>query len=103
MVGSLIWAMVDRYPNQSWWPSPELLVRPLANLGIAVVLAIIAGALLAKILPRTSFYNRLVLSAATPEGPGITIPVTSTGLALGTSGVTLTDLRPAGRAEFDGR
>ncbi|MGV3532967.1 MAG: NfeD family protein [Chthoniobacteraceae bacterium] len=103
MVGSLIWAMVDRYPNQSWWPSPELLVRPLANLGLAAVLAIIAGALLAKILPRTSFYNRLVLSAATPDGPGITIPAMSTGLALGTSGVTLTDLRPAGRAEFEGR
>jgi membrane-bound serine protease (ClpP class) len=102
MISALIWAMVDRYPNQPLWPAPELLIRPLANLGIAVVLAIIVGALLAKILPRTSFYNRLVLSAAAPAGPGITIPSTSSGLSAGSGGVAVTDLRPSGRAEFDG-
>jgi membrane-bound serine protease (ClpP class) len=102
MVSALIWAMVDRYPNEPWLPAPELLVRPLANLGLAVLLAIIAGAILAKYLPRTSFYRHIVLSAASPSGPGVSIPSMSSSLPYGAPGVAKTDLRPSGRAEFDG-
>lgn len=103
MVGALIWAMVDRYPSESWWPESEMLVRPLANLGLATVLAILTGAFLAKFLPRTSFYHRIVLSAETPSGPGISIPSVSSALPTDAVGVAITNLRPSGRAEFDGQ
>ena len=52
MVGALIWAMVDRYPGEPFLPTSAMLVRPMVNLGIAFVLAIIAGGALAKYLPR---------------------------------------------------
>ncbi len=103
MVGALIWAMVDRYPDQSWWPDSDMLIRPLANLGLATLLAIVTGAFLARWLPSTGFYQRMVLSAATPSGPGVSVPATSSTLSREAAGVAITDLRPSGRAEFDGR
>lgn len=100
MVGSLIWAMIDRWPSESWWPTSEMLVRPLVNLGLAAVAGFVAIYLLAKILPKTSFYQRIVLTAAEPSGPGVSIPLERTRLTAGEAGRARTTLRPAGKAEF---
>jgi membrane-bound serine protease (ClpP class) len=102
VVGSLVWAMVDRYPSDPILPSDEMLARPLLNLGIAVIFAIVALYFFAQLLPKTSLYHRVVLSAAIGEGAGITIPATSLSIAVGDVGEAKTTLRPSGRAEFDG-
>lgn len=101
MVGALIWAMIDRYPGEPFLPTSEMLVRPLMNLAIAVVLAIAAGWALAKYLPRTSFYHRIVL-LSTVHGNPMVAGIRTNPVELGQSGTAQSMLRPSGKAEFGG-
>src|SRR6266850_8618942 len=71
MLASMLWAMVDRYPEQPFFPTGEMLAVPLLNLFIALVAAAIVIALLAKYLPRTSFYRRFALLTTNPPGPSL--------------------------------
>ena len=103
MLGSLIYAMVDRYPSEPFWPSSEMLFRPMINLVIAFFLSVGAAALLAKYLPRTSFYQRIVLGATVPSGPLVSEPIAMLGLEIGERGASRTVLRPSGKAEFGGK
>ena len=103
MVGGLIWAMIDRYPGDSWWPTDEMITRPLINLGLAFLGGIFAIYLLAKLLPKTSLYGHLVLGAASGSASVSRVPTVKSHLALGTTGVAQTMLRPSGKAEFDGQ
>jgi membrane-bound ClpP family serine protease len=60
-------------------------------------------ALLARYLPRTSFYRRFALMAANPSGPSFSAPrefVTSRSIAPGTQGLAVTTLRPSGKGRF---
>ncbi len=104
MLASLLWAMVDRYPGQTFFPTGAMLRVPLANLLIAMIVAVIAIAILAKFLPRTSVYRRFVLSADIPSGPslaGAPRQFSSTLVVpLGATGTALTTLRPSGKARF---
>jgi membrane-bound serine protease (ClpP class) len=103
MIGAMVYAMVDRYPSQPVIPSSEMLLRPLLNVVIALIGTVIVGALLAKFLPRTSFYSRIVLADAVASGPGVTAPVAVLGVPVGTVGTAQTTLRPSGKAEFSGQ
>jgi membrane-bound serine protease (ClpP class) len=103
MTGSLLWAMVDRYPGESWIPPFAALVGPLTNFGLALVLTIIAGIVLAKFLPRTSLYSRLVLGSSVGGSDPVAVPSSAGVLTVGQSGKALTMLRPSGKAEFAGQ
>ncbi len=103
MAGALVWAMVDRYPGQPLWPTGDMLVRPMVNFGLAALAAAVAIYFLAKLLPRTSLYGRLVLAETDPAGllrsaagAELTVPV-------GAVGIAKTMLRPSGKADFRGR
>src|SRR5215467_13802407 len=61
MIASLLWTMIDRYPQQPFLPTGRMLAIPLLNMFIALVGASIVIALLARYLPRTSFYRRFAL------------------------------------------
>lgn len=100
MLVSLLWTMVDRYPNQPIWPSPEMLVVPVLNLLIAGVLGFFAVLALARLLPKTPFYSHLVLAAASAPG---TVGIPGDVVATEQRGVALTDLHPTGKVEIDGR
>jgi membrane-bound serine protease (ClpP class) len=104
MLGSLVWAMIDRYPNQQLLPTAEMLRVPMLNLFIAIVAAAIAIAILARYLPRTSVYQRFVLSADIPPGPSLsTAPrefAAASNVSAGAEGTALTTLRPSGKARF---
>ena len=102
MVGALIWAMIDRYPGEPFLPTSEMLVRPLINLGVALLLALIAGAVLARYLPRTSFYQRIVLSSTVHGDPAIVGVAHASSIQLGQNGIAQSMLRPSGKAEFGG-
>jgi len=103
VAGALLWTMVDRYPRQPFVVDPDLFLRPLINLGVAALLAIICISVLAKYLPETSIYSRFVLSSNKPKGPAFS-PVRSefTRLSIGDEGVARSILRPSGTALFDG-
>ncbi len=103
MVGSLVWAMIDRYPGDAWWPSGEMLTRPLINLGIAVLGGIGVALLLAKLLPKTSLYHYIVLDAASGAASASRVPVVNSRMPLGAVGIAHTSLRPSGKVQFDGQ
>jgi membrane-bound serine protease (ClpP class) len=104
MIASLVWAMIDRYPQQPFLPTGKMLAIPLLNMLIAVVGASIVIALLARYLPRTSFYRRFALIDSNPPGPSLagTPRQFATALALspGMHGTAVTVLRPSGKARF---
>ncbi len=100
---SVVWAMVDRYPGSPLVPDPALLVAPLLKLALAVGLSGIAIAILAKYLPKTSFFHGLVLAGRNPAGAALS-PTKSefTRLPVGAEGVARSILRPSGKAEIGG-
>jgi membrane-bound serine protease (ClpP class) len=104
MLGSLLWTMIDRYPGQNFFPTGKMLAVPLLNMFIAIVASIIAIALLARYLPRTSFYRRFALIDSNPPGPSLAgAPrqfATAQALSPGMQGTAVTVLRPSGKARF---
>src|SRR5947199_10621512 len=72
MLASLLWAMIDRYPEQPFLPNGKMLALPLLNLFIAIVGSFIVIAMLARYLPRTSFYRLFALIDSNPPGPSLT-------------------------------
>ncbi|MGH8046874.1 MAG: NfeD family protein [Chthoniobacterales bacterium] len=99
MLGSLLFAMVDYFPGDPWVPTADMLLRPAINLAIALLLSTLLIALIARFFPSLPLFRRLVLAT---QGPAE--PVVEPGrVRVGETGVALSILRPAGRAEFDGR
>jgi membrane-bound serine protease (ClpP class) len=104
MLASLLWAMIDRYPGDTFFPTGRTLALPLLNLLIAMVAAAIVIALLARYLPRTSIYRRFALMTSNPPGPSLAgAPrefATAMSISPGMQGVALSILRPSGKARF---
>ena len=103
MIGALLFAMVDFYPSQPFEFSLDILMRPLLNLGIALVLFVFAVSALARFLPNLPFFNRLILATQSASGPSTenTTPAFfEPRVRVGEDGVARTILRPAGKAEF---
>jgi membrane-bound serine protease (ClpP class) len=104
MVGALLWAMIDRYPGETFLPSRASLAIPLLNLSIAIIAAAIVIAILARYLPRTSLYRRFALMATNPSGPSLAgAPhefANATALSPGMRGTSMSILRPSGKAKF---
>ncbi len=104
MLGSLLWAMIDRYPGETFFPTAPMLRVPVLNLLIAMIASVIVIALLAKYLPRTSVYRRFVLSTNSPSGPSLSSSQRdfhrAMEIATGAQGQAVTTLRPSGKARF---
>src|SRR5713226_6304898 len=104
MLASLLWAMIDRYPGETFFPTGRMLAIPLLNLFLAIAAAVIVIVLLARYLPRTSIYRRFALITSNPPGPSLAgAPrefATALALAPGMQGVSLSILRPSGKARF---
>jgi membrane-bound serine protease (ClpP class) len=104
MLASLLWAMIDRYPGETFFPTGRMLALPLLNLSLAIAAAVIVIVLLARYLPRTSIYRRFALMTSNPPGPSLAgAPrefATALALSPGMQGVSLSILRPSGKARF---
>ena len=104
--GSLIWAMADIWPNQpvsvAW--SSDLLVRPVVNLGLGVVIAVVLAGLLVRYLPKGWVWDRIVLREAVVSAAQSAGAAPNSGMEelTGRSGVVVTPLRPGGEVEIDG-
>jgi len=106
MLGSIFFAMVDFYPAQPLDFSFDLLVRPMANLAIAIIASVIAIALLARFLPDLPVFRRLFLTARSQAGTSVPVPdpacPATPDVSPGDSGTARTILRPAGTAIIGG-
>ena len=104
MLGSLVWAMMDRYPHEPLMPTAEMLQRPLWNLLITAALSIVAIIMVAKWLPKTPILRAVMLDRSNPLGTSLeaTGSPSLTHLAIGAEGVAVTILRPSGKARIGG-
>src|SRR5437879_8718874 len=104
MLASLLWAMIDRYPGETFFPTGRMLAMPLLNLFIAIAASVVVITFLARFLPRTSLYRRFALMTSNPPRPSLAgMPrefATPLALMPGMQGTALTILRPSGKARF---
>ena len=105
MLGALLWAMIDRYPGETFFPTGDMIAIPLRNLFVALVAAAVLIMILARYLPQTSFYRRFALMTTNPPGPSLAgAPrefATALDLTPGMQGLAQTTLRPSGKGRFD--
>ncbi|TDJ53253.1 MAG: nodulation protein NfeD [Ignavibacteria bacterium] len=80
----------------------ELVSRAIIQLSISLVLALVLIFVLAKYLPKTSIFNKFVLSVSEKSVDGFSSHSFAEDL-VGAEGIALTTLRPAGTAEINGR
>jgi membrane-bound serine protease (ClpP class) len=104
MLASLLWAMIDRYPGETFFPTGDTLAVPLRNLALTLVAATLVIMVLARYLPKTGLYRRFALMTTNPPGPSLAgVPrefATAIDLALGMQGTAQTMLRPSGKGRF---
>ena len=100
MLGALLFAMVDHWPSSPGLPGGADFQRPMENFVMALAGTAVLIAILAKLLPKTSFYSRLVLANASVSGPAVSIPLANLAVKAGDIGEAATTLRPAGKATF---
>lgn len=95
MVGALFLGLV---PNDGVaLPDAATVSRALATLATSLVLLVLLAISLARLLPSSSRFNRLVLAPALSAAEGYTAADTDETL-IGATGTALTPLRPAGTA-----
>ncbi|HEY9155924.1 MAG TPA: NfeD family protein, partial [Opitutaceae bacterium] len=104
MLGSLVWALADFWPHQPTFDL-SVFVQPLANVGLGLLIAVISGALLVRFLPKSWFFDRMVLRSAVGSSAQIAglAPEMEMRPLIGREGVVLTPLRPFGQVEIDGQ
>lgn len=108
MIGSLLWAMTDIWPEGTegfeWnWAMFE---KPLQNLLGGAFLGIIIILVLARFLPKTFLWKRLVLADTVGGGAAIESENARTAAeasVIGSVGVAVTELRPGGEIEINGK
>ncbi|HEX8076211.1 MAG TPA: hypothetical protein VF511_00240 [Chthoniobacterales bacterium] len=104
MLGSLLWAMIDRYPGETFFPTGDMLATPLRNLFVTLLASVVVIMVLARYLPKTSLYRRFALMTTTPPGPSLAgVPrefATALNVTPGMQGTAQTMLRPSGKARF---
>ena len=105
MLGALMMAMVPHIPTNvpGLPPFPVLpdLYESFVRLGLSLVLSTISMLILARYLPETRLFSRLVLEAATDAKSGYTASENTRAL-IGQTGVSVTPLRPGGTGDFAG-
>jgi membrane-bound serine protease (ClpP class) len=109
MLGSLVWAMADLWPNESFtvaWTG-DAFTRPLTTLGLGLLVAVALGVILARFLPRGWVWDKMIVQstvggAAQMAGGGVGSAADVTAL-IGRAGVAASALRPFGQVEIDGK
>lgn len=102
LLSGIVLAMVERPLSGGWLPSLDSLLRPLGHVAAAAAGTVAIGWLAARFLPRTPPYRELVLTASTSRAGGFVSHDPPSDL-VGRVGVTISDLRPAGVAQFGER
>jgi membrane-bound serine protease (ClpP class) len=104
MLGALLWAMIDRYPGETLFPTGDMIAIPLRNLFLTLLGATVVIMVLARYLPKTNLYRRFALMTTNPPGPSLAgVPrefATAVDLTPGMQGTAQTTLRPSGKGRF---
>lgn len=114
--GALLFAMVDRFAVNDAKEAGNMtqallhaLAWPAVSLSVGLLGATVLILLMMRFLPEVPLFRGLVLREQLSGGVGASVGAAGGNIGAGTaslggqSGVALTDLRPAGKAEVDGR
>jgi membrane-bound serine protease (ClpP class) len=99
IIGSIFLSLIGN--NLPYWDSAAV-SRAIIQLSASLLFAFILIYILAKFLPKSSAFSRLVLSNEEKADQGF-VSYPSEKELLGLEGIALTTLRPAGSAEFNGQ
>jgi membrane-bound serine protease (ClpP class) len=105
MLGSLIWAMADLWPNEPILISGEAFIGPLYSVIAGVLLAVVLFLAILRFLPRGGPWGNMILETAIGGGPDFTPSLSgeSSGSDLiGLTGKAVTPLFPSGQVEING-
>lgn len=102
IITSLIMAMVQHYPGGTWYPPVIQMEKAMTTLGMALTICAVGVAVLAKFLPETALFRRIMLTSAVPSKDGYQAGATAEEL-VGATGQAETDLRPGGIATINGK
>lgn len=80
----------------------EIIGTAIIQLAIALIGSVVGILLIAKFLPKSNIFNKLVLAEEETADKGF-VSYPSAKELVGKEGISLTDLRPAGSAEFNGQ
>jgi membrane-bound serine protease (ClpP class) len=112
VLGTLFFAMVDGFAFEDntvrgWDASGALdfINQPALNLAIGLLGSTVLMMLMMRYLPNAPLFSRLVMNNALASGDSTGLDSISggTGEHVGLRGVSITDLRPAGKGDFNGR
>jgi membrane-bound serine protease (ClpP class) len=96
---ALVMAMVDMYPDMPALPTVKQVELPVGNIIMALGISLVIMAVLAKFLPKTSIYQRLVSQGASGETV-MAEQQREQASRIGEKGVAISNLRPGGKAQF---
>ncbi len=104
IVGSILWAMVDIWPNTEFSWTLETFQEPIQEFFLAILVTIGLVFVLTRILPKTSLWDGLILSSAVGGNvPRNTEPKgNEINAMLGAAGKSVSELYPTGQVEIDG-
>ena len=103
IIGSILWAMVDVWPNTDFTWSVATFEGPIKELSYAILITIGLVLLLTRILPKTTVWNKLILSSTVG---GATFNNATQGErepVVGALGKSVSELYPIGQVELEGR
>ncbi len=112
VIGTLFFAMIDGFAFEDnavrGWDAAgalDFINRPALNLAIGLLGSTILMMLVMRYLPGAPLFNKLVMSKVLVNGDSTGLDSVSggTGEHVGLQGVATTDLRPAGKGDFNGR
>lgn len=99
MLVALVMSMVDTYPGAPALPSLPDLELPLRDLSIAVVISMIIAVVLARFLPQTTLFNRMVSQTASGVA-SVAAVEEQLSSRIGQTGEAIAPLCPGGKARF---
>ncbi len=103
IIVALFMAMVEHIPGSNWsLPPIGDIDGAFQNLGLGLLLTFLLGILVAKLLPKTTAFQRLMLSKELNKESGVTASASTDNL-LGATGIATTSLHPAGFGTFNGK
>jgi membrane-bound serine protease (ClpP class) len=103
IIASILWAMVDVWPNTDFNWSIATFEGPVKELSYAILITIGLVLLLTRILPKTTVWNNLILSSTVGNATYNNATQGETSPVVGALGKSVSELYPIGQVEFDGR
>jgi membrane-bound serine protease (ClpP class) len=101
MIGSMLWGMADIWPQEVEGVSLGTFYQPAYTLSLGVLIAMAMFFAVLKFLPKTSIWNRLVLSADIHASAGTAANAATQ--AGGEIGTVVSPLRPTGTIDIGGQ